>query len=166
DRQINPPDFEQEEMHYPHIKLFPDPVQPEKIALSELLYGWHIIGASRRGYGHAYDGKYREDDFEVSHICLWQMRTMISLVAIADGVGSKVHARHGARAAVEGAIDRIAQEDVLPELINITKFLLTDDPEIISEQKEQVFHLLEIAMQASIERVRERATYLNSQDRD
>src|SRR5438270_13736327 len=70
-----------------------------------LLHGWQIIGASRRGYGHAYEGKYREDDFNIRNINV-NYKTFgcnVALVALADGVSSKAFSRRGARAAVLGA---------------------------------------------------------------
>ncbi len=78
---------------HPHIKRF-----PASGGKCDLDYGWQIIGASRRGYGHAYAGKYREDDFNIR-----LSGKDIALVAIADGLGSKSMSRRGARASVLGA---------------------------------------------------------------
>src|SRR5579884_4086300 len=78
---------------HPHTKTFPGVDQ------QNMLYErWQIIGASRRGYGHAYAGQYREDDF---HIRVLGEDAVV--VAIADGLGSKVLSRRGALAAVIGA---------------------------------------------------------------
>jgi hypothetical protein len=78
---------------HPHEKYFP--VHGEAYNLA---YGWQIIGASRRGYRHAFEGKYREDDFQIR-----LFSNGVALVAIADGLGSKSLSRRGAQAAVSGA---------------------------------------------------------------
>lgn len=83
---------EQDRVEFPHEKAIPSDGSAQNVA-----GGWRIVGASRRGYGHSYEGSYREDDFNiVSH-------QGIALVAIADGVSSKSNSRFGARAAVLGA---------------------------------------------------------------
>jgi len=105
----DPSDLEE----HPHTRLFP--IGEEQNALPN---GWRVIGASRRGYGHAYEGKYREDDFNIrlsaptthSH----DQESDIALIAIADGIGSKQYSRRGARAAVLGATD--VEEAHLQEL--------------------------------------------------
>lgn len=98
----DPPDFnKREQLEHPHEKFY-----PERGKSWTMQSGWNIIGASRRGYGHAYDGKYREDDFEIKRFKVpapGQSPTMI-MVAIADGVSSKAYSRRGARAAVRGAV--------------------------------------------------------------
>ncbi|HVB61379.1 MAG TPA: protein phosphatase 2C domain-containing protein [Ktedonobacteraceae bacterium] len=83
---------EQDKVEFPHEKAIP----PGGGAL-ELASGWKVIGASRRGYAHSYQGSYREDDFNIVS------QQGMALVAIADGVSSKSSSRFGARAAVLGA---------------------------------------------------------------
>lgn len=78
---------------HPHQKLFP----PDGGVYS-LRNGWQVVGASRRGFGHAYNGSYREDDFSIGIISDEGV-----FVAIADGLGSRAYSRRGALAAVEGA---------------------------------------------------------------
>lgn len=95
----DPPDFEQEKNMFPH----------EKTKLLKLLDHWNVLAASRRGYGHAYEGKYREDDFALRVIGTSYPQTV--LLALADGVSSKTYSRWGAHAAVRGAMS-IADQDV------------------------------------------------------
>lgn len=98
----DPPDFnEYEQREHPHEKFYPTPGIPWK-----LRSGWNVIGASRRGYGHSYEGKYREDDFEIRSIRADTRTSQVDMVmvAIADGVSSKPYSRRGARAAVQGAL--------------------------------------------------------------
>ena len=86
---------------HPHEKIFPASGEG-----NALRHGWLVIGASRRGYGHAYEGKYREDDFAVKMVSAGRGRSgqaNLALIAIADGVSSKKLSRRGARAAVLGA---------------------------------------------------------------
>lgn len=99
---LDPPDFnEREQREHPHEKFY-----PERGKSWTLRSGWNIIGASRRGYGHSYEGKYREDDFEIWHTSTdtRSLQPDMVMVAIADGVSSKPYSRRGARAAVQGAI--------------------------------------------------------------
>src|SRR5436305_1716037 len=84
---------------HPHERVF-----PARNEGNSLRFGWRIIGASRRGFGHAYEGKYREDDFNV-RIYGAQGQPDIAMIAIADGVSSKNLSRRGARAAVLGATE-------------------------------------------------------------
>ena len=110
----DPPDYnEREQREHPHEKLY-----PERGKSGMLRSGWNVIGASRRGYGHSYDGKYREDDFEVKSIRV-DTRTMqldMVMVAIADGVSSKQFSRRGAREAVRGALSITNTSIYLQEL--------------------------------------------------
>ncbi len=89
---------------HPHEKVFP--ARGER---NRLRNGWHIVAASRRGYGHAYEGKYREDDFNIrifnANGSTQNHYPDIALLAIADGVSSKSLSRRGARAAVLGAVE-------------------------------------------------------------
>ncbi len=94
---------------HPHHKHFP--VYGEQ---SNLDFGWQIIGASRRGYAHAYEGKYREDDFNIRLV-----GQEIALVAVADGVGSKALSRRGSRASVLGATN--LSEQRLQELVQLVR---------------------------------------------
>ncbi len=93
DVKKDPPDFnEYEQREHPHEKLY-----PERGKSGMLRSGWNIVGASRRGYGHAYDGKYREDDFEVRSfpVDTRNLQLDMIMVAIADGVSSKPFSRAG-----------------------------------------------------------------------
>lgn len=72
------------------------PTDPQAAAV-ELPGGWRLVGASRRGLGHAYDQRGREDDFAVRVVA------GVALVALADGIGSRHAAARGAQAAVRGA---------------------------------------------------------------
>lgn len=96
------PDDPSDLIDHPHEKIFPATQE-----VNSLGHGWYIIGASRRGYGHAYEGKYREDDFNVrifgARGTKRDQHRDIALIAIADGVSSKTLSRRGARAAVLGA---------------------------------------------------------------
>lgn len=101
DNPRDPDDLSDLAVH-PHEKIFP--AGQER---NNLRFGWHIIGASRRGYGHAYEGKYREDDFWIkiygsTHAKFGHHPDLV-IAAIADGVSSKILSRRGARAAVLGA---------------------------------------------------------------
>lgn len=79
---------------HPHQKIFP----PDG-GTYRLRNGWQVAGASRRGFSHTYNGKYREDDFGIGVI-----NDEGVIVAIADGLGSREYSRRGALAAVEGTI--------------------------------------------------------------
>lgn len=99
------PDDTSDMQDHPHERVF-----PEKHEHDGLRFGWRVVGASRRGYGHAYEGKYREDDFHVQfYRGGYDPLSDIALIAIADGVSSKELSRRGARAAVLGATE-IANE--------------------------------------------------------
>ncbi len=119
EKTLDPVDYEQERSLYPHVKVFPQQ-QDELLFRDRLPYDWRLAGASRRGYGHAYEGKYREDDFalvtqyftpssELSSKIIAETPLSAALIAIADGIGSKRYARYGAHAAVEGAISTLSR---------------------------------------------------------
>lgn len=113
DNPKDPPDFEQEKALFPHEKFYPR----QNCDLAVLRHGWRIIGASRRGYGHAYFAKYREDDFAIKIFRFSAQEKVVNpngtkeqcpdmdvaLVAIADGLSAKEYSRYGAQAAVQGA---------------------------------------------------------------
>jgi hypothetical protein len=93
DQEIDPEGYsEQDRRDFPHEKSIPSDGSALDVA-----GGWRVVGASRRGYGHAYGGSYREDDFNVVS------QSGVVLVAIADGVSAKAASRFGAQAAVLGA---------------------------------------------------------------
>lgn len=93
DQEIDPDGYsEQDRRDFPHEKIIPSDGSALDVA-----GGWRVVGGSRRGYGHAYGGSYREDDFNIVS------QQGVVLVAIADGVSSKVASRFGAQAAVLGA---------------------------------------------------------------
>jgi hypothetical protein len=97
DQQFEPADRSDLPRH-PHEKRFPSSTEH-----NILDYGWQLIGASRRGFSHGYEGKYREDDFQITILRDSTHGPAIALVAIADGVSSKSLSRRGALAAVQGA---------------------------------------------------------------
>ena len=119
DKEVDPPGYEKEKAVHPHHKLYPARLEDME-RKSVLPYGWRIIGASRRGYGHAYQGKYREDDFAIKffRISLREGQppaVHMALIAIADGVSAKEYSRYGALAAVQGAIDVVQWSKELVE---------------------------------------------------
>lgn len=144
---VREPDDPSDLVDHPHEKIFP--AKGEK---NSLRYGWHIIGASRRGYGHAYDGKYREDDFNIKLLrySSWNLNQDIVLVAIADGVSSKAFSRHGARAAVLGATST-------PELEFQNLAALLEKNAQYPQCRDAVYHLLMNALGAARETVEQRA---------
>jgi len=104
----DPPEYDARD--YPHEKYYPRNGTSESLG-----FGWRIIGASRRGYGH-YNGKYREDDFAIRLFPV-SKRRQVALAAIADGVSSKKYSRLGARSAVEGVINTPRIEQYLEKLM-------------------------------------------------
>ncbi len=97
EEQREPADTSDLALH-PHEKRFPAPGE------SNLLdHNWCLIAASRRGYGHGYEGKYREDDFQIKILNNQAVGPALAVVALADGVSSKGLSRKGALASVEGA---------------------------------------------------------------
>jgi hypothetical protein len=107
EKQIDPADSSDLLVH-PHEKRFPLP--NEQNALD---YNWCLIGASRRGYGHGYEGKYREDDFQIKILNTSPIGPALAVVALADGLSSKDLSRKGALASVEGAT-AISESQVAP----------------------------------------------------
>ncbi|HEY0752928.1 MAG TPA: protein phosphatase 2C domain-containing protein [Ktedonobacteraceae bacterium] len=107
EQQREPDDASDLTLH-PHEKRFPAANEP-----NVLDYNWRVIGASRRGYGHGYEGKYREDDFQIKILNNQAVGPALALVAIADGVSSKGLSRKGALASVEGA-SAITEQQVAP----------------------------------------------------
>jgi hypothetical protein len=107
---VDPPDYYLED--HPHEKYYPMPGN-----VFELGFGWRVVGASMRGYGH-YNGKYREDDFDLKIFPLSKHRSAV-LVGIADGVSSKEYSRLGARAAVQGAVNAENLKESLDNLYSI-----------------------------------------------
>jgi serine/threonine protein phosphatase PrpC len=76
-----------------------DPVDPTSRVIKSGSFGEVMVGASLRGRSHAHDGKYREDAFSVAVAGNW------SLIAVADGTGSKPLARVGSRLAANAAVE-------------------------------------------------------------
>lgn len=80
----------------PSTALFPE---DPSVRSADLGGGWRLVGASRRGLGHEYEEKPREDDLQVR-----LLPGGGALIALADGLGSKDLSGFGARAAVRGAV--------------------------------------------------------------
>jgi Protein phosphatase 2C len=155
DRDEDPPDYDKATTQHPHHKLYPGRVEEE----SRLGYNWRIIGASRRGYGHAYLGKYREDDFAIRIFPGLSGKTPhVALVAIADGVSAKPSSRYGALAAVQGATDFSSHptpykpENAIHPLV---RMLREDAPR--EQYEEQAFNILHASLYAAMLSVQKRA---------
>jgi hypothetical protein len=80
-----------------------DPVAHQVATSAEGVNRTRVLAASRRGLGHAHDGKYREDSFAICCEGAWL------LAAVADGTGSKPLARVGARLAADAGISYLGQ---------------------------------------------------------
>src|SRR6266571_483196 len=132
-------------LEHPHERVF-----PARNEGNSLRFGWRIVGASRRGFGHAYEGKYREDDFNVRTYGAQGQQPDIAMIAIADGVGSKSLSRRGARAAVLGATELADQR--MNNLRNLVSHQ-ADQENIAGE----TFSILMEALQAAHYRVEETA---------
>lgn len=102
--QVEPADQSDLQLH-PHEKRFPMPDEQNMLDAH-----WRLIGASRRGYGHGYEGKYREDDFQIKILNDPAVGPPLALVAIADGLSSKDLSRKGALASVQGATEISEQQ--------------------------------------------------------
>jgi hypothetical protein len=107
DQQVEPTDRSDLSFH-PHEKRFPGSTEA-----NTLDFGWRVIGASKRGFSHGYEGKYREDDFEINLFRSRGQGPVLALVAIADGVSSKDLSRRGALASVQGAT-MLSEQRVAP----------------------------------------------------
>lgn len=144
------PDDPDDMQDHPHERIF-----PEKQEHDSLRFGWRVVGASRRGYGHAYEGKYREDDFHVQLYRGHDASYDIALIAIADGVSSKELSRRGARAAVLGATD------VPNERLNALRSLAqrAADPQRFPEETAPILYE---ALRNARARVEEAATRSNT----
>lgn len=79
---------------------------------SELLLGngLRLLAASVRGRSHAHEGKFRDDDFSLSHLT----DTGWYLMSVADGAGSAKFSRQGARLACQ-TVTLFLQEQVEPQ---------------------------------------------------
>ncbi len=147
DQQYEPSDLSDMPNH-PHEKRFPAAGE-----VNTLDHGWQIIGASRRGYGHGYERKYREDDFKVTILNDRRNGPPLALVAIADGVGSKELSRRGALAAVQGAAS-LSEQHVAP-----LKTLLANNPAGYEDQiASAAKRILQTSLRTAYESV-ERAAY-------
>lgn len=136
DYRLDPENYEEERVLHPHEKRYPHSLEVP----NSLIYDWQILGASRRGYGHSYDGEFREDDFAIRTFTLPDRPSThphAALIALSDGVGSRSYSRYGASAAVEGAINLFEptlQEEF--ERRNGSQSLLIDHLYKIIQQKE------------------------------
>jgi hypothetical protein len=164
DRELDPPDYAAEQSLHPHEKLFPDPAHAGQEQHSKLPYGWRIIGASRRGYGHSYDGKYREDDFAIRTLIipvLQKQEVQVVMVSIADGVGARTYSRYGALAAVEGANHILDEETAQNDLASLVEIVIKHKElpeEIAAEEYENAARSILIrAMKAACDAVQQRA---------
>lgn len=70
-----------------------------------------MVAASKRGRSHAHEGKFRDDDFRITH----SVDSGWTVIAVADGAGSASKSRYGSKIAVGRAVDvlldRLASED-------------------------------------------------------
>lgn len=130
---------EQEQRTFPHEKTLPNNGMTIKLA-----QGWQAIGASRRGYGHSYEGKFREDDFNIVQYQLPGLELL--LVAIADGVSSRANSRHGARAAVLGATKNIDSRLLMTLATALTR--RGAQPDYQTAAQDILIHCLHMARQA------------------
>lgn len=64
---------------------------------------WQLIGASVRGKSHKHKGTNRDDWFEFTTSGKWQ------IITVADGAGSKVFSRLGAKISCKAAVKKIEQ---------------------------------------------------------
>ncbi len=69
-------------------------------------YGWKLALASKRGRSHAHVGSCRDDDaaLAVDNDTLWH------IVAVADGAGSSLYSREGARLLVQTSVQQLQQQ--------------------------------------------------------
>ncbi len=69
-------------------------------------YGWNLAFASKRGRSHAHVGSCRDDDaaLAVDNNSLWH------IVAVADGAGSSLYAREGARLLVQTSVQQLQEQ--------------------------------------------------------
>lgn len=75
-----------------------DPVEHLEAKSLPGVSGWRMIGASRRGRAHAHEGKYREDSLAFATEAGWHF------LVVADGAGSAILSRVGAKEAVNAAL--------------------------------------------------------------
>lgn len=119
-----------------------DAIYPKPHSATQALNagGLKIAAASRRGRSHEHAGLFRDDDFYVQHDAVsgW------SVLLVADGAGSAVHSRWGAKLAVETAGEHLlaALKGDLGAGINHALQGWDADPESISGQIGQQFHAL------------------------
>jgi len=64
----------------------------------ELPHGFKLVAARVRGKKHKHEGSHCDDWFELGHSGAW------SIIAVADGAGSRLFSRVGARMACEAAV--------------------------------------------------------------
>ncbi len=81
----------------------PEPEPTAALTLSPAGSGWTLAGASAIGGSHRREGKLREDAFRCEHDHGW------SVIAVADGAGSRRLSRFGARVATDYAVPALVR---------------------------------------------------------
>jgi hypothetical protein len=66
--------------------------------------GFKLLAARVRGKKHKHEGTHCDDWFEIAHSGTW------GIIAVADGAGSKLFSRVGARAACEAAVHHLVEQ--------------------------------------------------------
>lgn len=89
--------------HYKPVKDGPEPFRDKLVQKMESQTGV-LTGASIRGKKHCHDGKNRDDWFETSFLGEW------TIIAVADGAGSRPFSRIGARSACKAVIRTLKSE--------------------------------------------------------
>lgn len=82
----------------------PDPHAEADCRAATSPEGWPILGARVRGKKHKHDGTHCDDWFELAAAGCW------TLIAVADGAGSKKFSRVGARASCQAALARLTAD--------------------------------------------------------
>ena len=96
-----------------------DPVRHEKFVKENLICSGLLLGASVRGKSHAHQGKWREDYFEFEKV------GSLTILSVADGVGSARLSRIGAKIAGTIAVQHVKQylsSVILSKINNVFNF--------------------------------------------